>query len=84
MNPSIPALVPVDLPTPDDIVDQATRANPTGLRLIDIPHNRQLALPIHFSAHRGSDRIRARLYHDSRLTSAQLLVALALSEFADR
>ena len=84
MNPSIPAIAPVDVPTPDDIVDQATRANPTGLRLIDIPHNRQLALPIHFSAHRGSDRIRARLYHDSRLTSAQLLVALALSEFADR
>ena len=41
----------------------------------------QPGLPIKFDSKRGSDQVRARLYHDPRLSGLELAVALALSEF---
>ena len=41
----------------------------------------QPGLPVKFSSKRGCDQIRARLYHDHRVTGLELAVALALSEF---
>lgn len=52
-----------------------------ALRLAYI--NEQPGLPISFEAKRGCDQIRARVYHDPRLTSQEALVALALSEFVN-
>lgn len=45
--------------------------------------NEQPGLPIKFDAKRGSDQLRARIYHDPRLTGLKLSVALALSEFVN-
>ena len=41
----------------------------------------QPGLPVKFDSKRGCDQIRARLYHDPRITGLELAVALALSEF---
>ena len=57
-------------------------ANPqirSGLTLAHVTE--QPGLPIKFDSKRGSDQIRARLYHDPRLVGLELTVALALSEF---
>ena len=43
----------------------------------------QPGLPVKFDSKRGCDQIRARLYHDHRLTGLELTVALALSEFVN-
>jgi len=45
--------------------------------------NEQPGLPISFEGKRGCDQIRARIYHDPRLTSQEALIALALSEFVN-
>ena len=45
--------------------------------------NEQPGLPVSFEAKRGCDQIRARIYHDPRLTSQEAIVALALSEFVN-
>ena len=43
----------------------------------------QPGLPITFEAKRGCDQVRARVYHDHRLTSQEALLAVALSEFVN-
>ena len=45
--------------------------------------NEQPGLPISFTAKRGCDQIRARVYHDHRLSSQEALTLLALSEFVN-
>ena len=41
----------------------------------------QPGLPVKFDSKRGCDQIRARIYHDHRLTGLEWRVAMALSEF---
>ena len=43
----------------------------------------QPGLPIRFESKRGCDQIRARIYHDRRLTGAAFKVAMVLSEFVN-
>ena len=71
--------------------------NNTKTAAVDPPHNNpdqqpgprlafvqeQPGLPITFEARRGCDQIRARVYHDPRLTSQEALLAVALSEFVN-
>lgn len=45
--------------------------------------NPQPKLPIRFDSKRGCDQIRARVYHDARLTGAAKMVAMVLSEFVN-
>lgn len=52
-------------------------------RLVDVPHEQQLNLPVRFASKRGSDRIKARIYHDHRLRPPVAAVLLALSDFVD-
>ena len=60
----------------------ATRGN---LALVDVPHGGiQLRLPhLRFDAARGCDRIRRRVYADSRIRPLVAAALLALSEFVD-
>ena len=52
------------------------RSGPTLAHVTEQP-----GLPVKFDSKRGCDQIRARLYHDPRITGLELAVALALSEF---
>ena len=67
---------------PDD-KRQALRPDGTAPQLLPGTGPKQLDLPISFTAKRGCDRIRARLFADHRLKGLVLPVLLALSEFAD-
>ena len=65
--------------------DQRHAARPDGIapRLLPGTGPKQPKLPVSFTAKRGCDRIRARLYADQRLKGLVLAVLLALSEFVD-
>lgn len=80
MNRSTPASRGATAPAPDD---QAPRPDAAALRLLPGTGPKQLDLPISFTATRGCDRIRARLWADHRLKGLVLDVCLALSEFVD-
>lgn len=80
MNPSTPAPSGETAPVPDD---QAPRPDAAALQLLPGTGPKQLDLPISFTATRGCDRIRARLWADHRLRGLVLEVCLALSEFVD-
>ena len=54
------------------------RSGPTLAHVTEQP-----GLPIKFDSKRGCDQIRARLYHDHRVTGLELSVALAVSEFVN-
>lgn len=70
-------------PEPDGPQPQAPRPDGTAPQLLPGTGPKQLDLPISFTAKRGSDRIRARLFADHRLKGLVLPVLLALSEFVD-
>jgi len=77
------APVPDDqAPEPDD-KRQALRPDGTAPQLLPGTGPKQLDLPISFTAKRGCDRIRARLFADHRLKGLVLPVLLALAEFVD-
>ncbi|MCY3763043.1 MAG: hypothetical protein OXH50_17495 [Gemmatimonadetes bacterium] len=80
MNRSTPAPSGATVPVPGD---QAPRPDAAALQLLPGTGPKQLDLPISFTATRGCDRIRARLWADHRLKGLVLDVCLALSEFAD-
>ena len=62
-------------------IPQNNRGASDGPKLAHVTE--QPGLPIKFDSKRGCDQIRARLYHDHRLTGLELSVALALSEFVN-
>lgn len=80
MNRSTPAPCGA---TADPLNDQAPRSDATAPQLLPGTGPKQLDLPISFTAKRGCDRIRARLFADHRLKGLALPVLLALSEFVD-
>ena len=70
-----------DEPTHRDDSPQNNSAASTGPALAHVTE--QPGLPIKFDSKRGCDQIRARIYHDDRLTGLELAIGLALSEFVN-
>ena len=62
-------------------IPQNNRGASDGPKLAHVTE--QPGLPIKFDSKRGSDRIRARIYHDIRLCGAAFQVAMVLSEFVN-